>query len=211
MWPLRPPILYIHKLVSEVLRAFDEDRLSKLVYDAIHDIYDVTRSFITTSRNWQHRAYITSIYNRWRFERDSYENALDLSSERPKERQDPIYSAVYLTAILFFSILDNSDRSPEKIHVQCKLLEELQVVLQDTKDAMWLEANPFIFSWLCLTCAAASESVHQRAWFYYRQGPVFMALINGPSCIQDALSYYTWLRNLSPALPSRDQLYSQHA
>lgn len=200
MWPLRPPMLYVSNLASEVLGAFDEDRLSKLVYDAIYDIYDVTRSFSSTSRNRHHRAYITSIYNRWRSERDSFENALNAAkfsafSEHSQKGQSPVCSAVYLTAMLFFSIVDDSNRSLDKTLVQSRLLGELTVVLQDTKDVMWLEANPCLFSWLCLTGAAASECVHQRAWFYYRQGPVFMTLVNGPSCIQNVLSYYTWLRN----------------
>jgi hypothetical protein len=114
-------------------------------------------------------------------------------STHSKERHS--YRAVYLTGILLFAILDGSDRSPETTFVLRKLLEELKVALRDTKDDMWLEANPFLLSWLCLTGIAASEGVQQRAWFYSRQGPVFMALVNGPSCIQGVLAYYRWLRN----------------
>jgi hypothetical protein len=199
-WPLRPPIRYISKLTSEVLRAYGEGRLPKLAHEAIHDIYEVTRSFSTAWHNRHYRAYIASILDRWRFERANYENGLGSGqfsaiSEGSEKRQTPVYHAVYLTGILFFSILDDSDGSPDATFSQCKLLEDLTVILRDTNDAAWLGASPFLFSWLCLTGAAASEGIHQRAWFYYRQGPVFMALVNGSSCIQGVLSYYTWLRN----------------
>ncbi|KAL2807904.1 hypothetical protein BJX63DRAFT_410930 [Aspergillus granulosus] len=198
-WPLRSPLRYISKLTSEVLGAFGEDRLPKLAHEMIHDIYEVTRSFNSTSYNRHHRAYITSILDKWHSEQESYKNGLDSPefsalSTRLKERQTPIYRAVYLTGILFFLVIDDGDRTLDSALVQCKLLEELSVLLRDTKDTLWLEACPFLFSWLCLTGAAASDEPRQRAWFYYLQGPVFMALVRGPSCIQDVLSYYTWLR-----------------
>jgi hypothetical protein len=199
-WPLRPPIEYISKLITEVHKAYDEGRLSKSVHDAIHDIYDTMWSSGTASHSQHHRAFIASIYERWRSERNRYVNELDSAetlavSIRSKERQTPVVRAVYLTGILFFTILDEINQSQITTLVQCKLLEELTVVLRETRDSVWLDANPFLFSWLCLTGAAASESIHQRAWLYYRQGHIFMALVNGPSCIQSVLSYYTWLRN----------------
>ncbi|KAL2831604.1 hypothetical protein BJY01DRAFT_254225 [Aspergillus pseudoustus] len=199
-WPLRPPLRYISKLTSEVLRAFGEGQLPKIAHEVVHDIYDVTRSFNAPSPNRHRRAYISSILDRWRSERESYMNGADSPefstvSERLKERQTSVYRAVYLTGILFFLVVDHGDRSPDSSFIQYKLLEELTMVLRDTKDTLWLEASPVLFSWLCLTGAAASEGAQQRAWFYYRQGPIFMALVNGPACIQDVLSYYTWLRN----------------
>jgi hypothetical protein len=197
-WPLRPPLRYISKLTSEVLRAYSEDKLPKPANEVIHDIYDATRSFCTPSHNRHRRAYIDSLFDRWRSERESYDNGMDspeITPHRSKERQSPMYRTVYLTGILFFLMVDDSDRTPDAVFAQCRLLEELMTVLRDTKDTIWLDACPLLFSWICLTSAAASEGTHQRAWFYYRQGPVFMALVNGPSCIQDVLSYYTWLRN----------------
>lgn len=199
-WPPRPPIQYISKLITEVHKSYGEDRVSKIVHDAIHDIYDTMWSFSTASRSEHHGAFITSIYERWRFERVQYVNEIDSAEPsavpiRPKEHQSPVVRAVYLTGILFFTILDDNDRSRITTFVQGKLLEELTMVLRETNDSVWLDANPFLFSWLCLTGAAASQGIHQRAWLYYRQGPVFMALVNGPSCIQSVLSYYTWLRN----------------
>jgi hypothetical protein len=181
-----------------VLRAYSEDKLPRLANEVVHDIYDVTRSFCTPSRNRHRRAYIDSLFDRWRSERESNKNGMgspEFTADRSKERQNPIYRAVYLTGILFFLIIDDNDRTPDEVFAQCRLLEELTIVLRDTKDTIWLEASPFLFSWLCLTSAAASEGTHQPAWFYYRQGPVFMALVNGPSCIQVVLSYYSWLRN----------------
>jgi hypothetical protein len=199
-WPPRPPIQYISKLITEVHKAHDEDRLPKAVHDFIHDIYDTMWSASTTSQSQPHSTFVALIYERWRSERIHYANKLDSAetsavSMRSKERQSPVVRAVYLTGILFFNILDDIDRSRITTFVQCKLLEELTMVLRETSDSVWLQANPFLFSWLCLTGAAASDGVHQRAWLYYRQGSVFMASVNGPSCIQSVLSYYTWLRN----------------
>jgi hypothetical protein len=111
--------------------------------------------------------------------------------------------------MVFFSIVDRNINFQWSTCARHNLLKDLQAALTETDDVMWLNSAPIAYSWVCLTAAAASEESTMRGWFYFRQGSMSRALnVDNTSLIQDAWSYFHWLREIARNLSDRETVVS---
>lgn len=122
-------------------------------------------------------------------------------TQRLSYHEDKLQRCAELAAMVFFSIVDCNINLQWSAVARYNLLKDLQAILAETDDVMWLNSAPIAYSWVCLTGAAASTETRMRGWFYFRQGSMSRALnVDNTSLIQDAWSYFHRLKQIARSL-----------
>jgi hypothetical protein len=115
---------------------------------------------------------------------------------------DCINRSCQLAAIIFWVTVDEKGCSSGHEQTQTsplnldRLLEELEIAVAGVRVSSWLRLAPAVYTWVCLTGAAAAQDIHRRAWFYFQQS--HRALMSSEDwLLQDSWLYFRWPRELS--------------
>ncbi|KAL5343260.1 hypothetical protein BJX70DRAFT_211943 [Aspergillus crustosus] len=111
---------------------------------------------------------------------------------------NPIFYCCHLAATIFRTIVDDRPRSPAFSTKLDALASELEASLALTETELWLRRIPAVFSWVCLTGAAASSHARSRIWFYFRQASAVRILNvrNEPPYLDELWAHFYWLRTV---------------
>ncbi|KAL2826463.1 hypothetical protein BDW59DRAFT_65377 [Aspergillus cavernicola] len=125
----------------------------------------------------------------------------------PKEAfEDAPYYCCYLAVFIFRTIVDPQSRSPGYFTKLDALASELKASLALTDAELWIRRIPAVFTWVCLTGAAAASDSRARTWFYFQQASAVRVLTvrsGGPPFLDDLWAHFRWLRTLRLNLPTR--------
>ncbi|KAL4861758.1 hypothetical protein BDV12DRAFT_59449 [Aspergillus spectabilis] len=111
---------------------------------------------------------------------------------------DPVFYCCHLAATIFRIIVDDQPRSAAFSPKVDALASELEASLALTETELWLRRIPAVFSWVCLTGAAASSVARSRIWFYFRQASAVRILNvrNEPPFLDELWAHFYWLRTV---------------
>ncbi|KAL3468981.1 hypothetical protein BJX99DRAFT_92672 [Aspergillus californicus] len=109
---------------------------------------------------------------------------------------DAPYYCCYLAVVIFRAIVDPNTRSSSYFTKLDALASELRASLALTDAELWIGRIPAVFSWVCLTGAAAASDSRTRIWFYFKQSSAVrvLNLQNEPSFLDDLWAHFHWLR-----------------
>ncbi|KAL2815115.1 hypothetical protein BJX63DRAFT_169543 [Aspergillus granulosus] len=110
----------------------------------------------------------------------------------------PVYDCCYLAVTLFRTIVSDRIRCPSYLIEVDALASELKAALALTDPELWIRRIPAVFSWVCLTGAAAASDSQSRTWFYFKQASAARVLNirNEPSYLDDLWEHFRWLRTM---------------
>ncbi|KAL3489224.1 hypothetical protein BJX62DRAFT_209763 [Aspergillus germanicus] len=112
--------------------------------------------------------------------------------------ENPVYYCCYLAVTLFKTIVSDGIRSATFSTEVDALASELRAALALTDPEMWIRRIPAVFSWVCLTGAAASSDSRSRIWFYFKQASAVRVLNvrREPPYLDELWEHYRWLRTM---------------
>lgn len=116
-------------------------------------------------------------------------------SKSTTKQDDPFFHCCYLAVTVFNLIVVQSDDPGAPIKIEF-LASELQVSLGLTNAEVWITQMPALFSWVCMTGAAASHNAKLRIWFYFHQASAVRVLDfkTGPAYLDELWAHFYWLR-----------------
>ncbi|KAL4887250.1 hypothetical protein BJY04DRAFT_212294 [Aspergillus karnatakaensis] len=125
----------------------------------------------------------------------------------PPGLNDPVFHCCHLAATIFHTIV-SEPRSPSSCTKIDALASDLEASLALTETELWLRRIPAVFSWVCLTGAAAASNARSRIWFYFRQASAVRILNvrNEPSYLDELWAHFYWLRRVRLAAGGYVQL-----
>ncbi|KAL2842275.1 hypothetical protein BJX68DRAFT_167845 [Aspergillus pseudodeflectus] len=112
--------------------------------------------------------------------------------------ENPVYYCCYLAVTLFKTIVSDQVRNPSFSNEVDALASELRAALALTDPEMWIRRIPAVFSWVCLTGAAASSDSRARIWFYFKQASAVRVLNvrSEPPYLDELWEHFRWLRTM---------------
>ncbi|KAL3462006.1 hypothetical protein BJX64DRAFT_149434 [Aspergillus heterothallicus] len=110
----------------------------------------------------------------------------------------PVFYCVYLSTTLFRKITSLQVRSTTFSTEVDALASELKAALALTDPELWIRRIPAVFSWVCLTGAAAASDSRSRIWFYFKQASAVRVLNvrSEPPYLDELWEHFRWLRGV---------------